>query len=901
MAENLELVVSARNTAKAALREARADVRALETAVVAAGRRLAAGTMGAEQVRELEQQLARARNQVRQLGTEYGRLDSRMNAGRIRQSTSAVDRLSASWKRNETAVRMAGLGMAYGVARFTKSAFDAAQEAQKSNARLEQVFKSMGDVSGQAAQWSEDYAGSQQYIVGVDDEVIKGGMAKLATFRDVSSEVARSEGIYQRATDAAVDLSATGFGDLESSSVQLGKALQDPLKGMTALRKSGSLNSDDILRIGTAFKETGDLVAAQKSILGAVESQVHGVAAAMATDADRANISWGEFQETVGNDVMPTITSFLNAGGKVLQFVGGLPAPVRFAAYGIGALGIAAMIAGPRILSMRTSLIQARVAAGTLGTTTGVTAGKIGMIGTAATAATIALIALNAAQDGVNGVLAKDAPGADQFASAFQKIAEGGTVDLPKTAAGVDALAMSFDTGTQNVDDMLNRINGAGSVWNKIGDWKHSVDPFGGKAPEITKINDYFTSLNSGLEEYKKTASSADFEKVISGIGAASNANSEHPEKLKQLQQVLPSIAEDLGTVAKGGHLAASGLSATGKAAGDATRMMQGVAAISSALDNSANADSLTQKYKDLGKSVADNKNQWKGSSDAALANRDALRQVVTQQMALAKSHVESRGIDISTDQTGALDAELAKIQAKWDSKMKNLGIGPIKVPTDLLAQFTEVDVKQNAINDKTLTPKTDNAQLSGTDAVVLGIGDHLNALENRPPVIIDIVEKTTKEGPGGDTPHGFGVGGFGATMAAHNRHMATVSGVSILSGVRGHNLGSTGSDHASGRALDLVGRGTNNYARAVKAAGGYAAFHGSGSSRHLHAVPNTRRTKAIAAGAGGGGTRVSESHYNTPITFTGPVSEGADIEGITMRAVRAADAEQRRLQRSRS
>jgi hypothetical protein len=66
-----------------------------------------------------------------------------------------------------------------------------------------------------------------------------------------------------------------------------------------------------------------------------------------------------------------------------------------------------------------------------------------------------------------------------------------------------------------------------------------------------------------------------------------------------------------------------------------------------------------------------------------------------------------------------------------------------------------------------------------------------------------------------------------------------------VTSGYRTHHLGSSNSDHANGRALDLVGSGLFAYATAVRKAGGYAAFHGDGLSRHLHV--------AIGDGVGGG------------------------------------------------
>ncbi len=64
-------------------------------------------------------------------------------------------------------------------------------------------------------------------------------MAILATFHSVSGTSAQQSGIFDRATKASLDLSRTGFGDVSTSAKQLGKALEDPVKGVTALKRSG--------------------------------------------------------------------------------------------------------------------------------------------------------------------------------------------------------------------------------------------------------------------------------------------------------------------------------------------------------------------------------------------------------------------------------------------------------------------------------------------------------------------------------------------------------------------------------------------------------------------------------------------------------------------------------------
>lgn len=92
-------------------------------------------------------------------------------------------------------------------------------------------------------------------------------------------------------------------------------------------------------------------------------------------------------------------------------------------------------------------------------------------------------------------------------------------------------------------------------------------------------------------------------------------------------------------------------------------------------------------------------------------------------------------------------------------------------------------------------------------------------------------------------TSRARGSGNLAATMAAHARYSArTGGGVKITNAlVGGGGYGRGSGDHQAGRALDLTGRNLHAYARAVRADGGYAAMHGSGATRHLHAVPAQR------------------------------------------------------------
>lgn len=76
-------------------------------------------------------------------------------------------------------------------------------------------------------------------------------------------------------------------------------------------------------------------------------------------------------------------------------------------------------------------------------------------------------------------------------------------------------------------------------------------------------------------------------------------------------------------------------------------------------------------------------------------------------------------------------------------------------------------------------------------------------------------------------------------TMARHAAMDGQLTGTrTVTSSLRNYALGSPSSDHANGSAYDLVGQNLGQYARLVHANGGFAEFHGSAATRHLHVVP---------------------------------------------------------------
>lgn len=193
---------------------------------------------------------------------------------------------------------------------FAGQAIDAARESELTIKRLDQIASSMGvlgPVLGGTTKRLQDYAQTLQDQTGVNDETVKSGQAILLTFQSLANTAGQAGGMFDRATAALLDLSAAGFGDAESNAKSLGRALQDPIKGLTALTRQGVTFTDAEKEKVKALVASNQTLAAQNVIMSAVEHQVGGTAAAVATDFDKIGAAVDDLKEKIGYALVGTL------------------------------------------------------------------------------------------------------------------------------------------------------------------------------------------------------------------------------------------------------------------------------------------------------------------------------------------------------------------------------------------------------------------------------------------------------------------------------------------------------------------------------------------------------------------------------------------------------------------
>ncbi len=295
----------------------------------------------------------------------------------------------------------AGAAIASGVQEFRNFTIVGAQTAA--------ILKATGDASNVTAGQIEDLAKKQLNLTGVDDELVKSAANVLLTFRSIRNEVGAGNDVFTRSVKAVQDISSVFGTALTGSAVQLGKALQDPIRGVTALRRSGITLSQSQRDLIKRLVETGQLLTAQKIILGEVEHQVGGTAAAIGRTLpgqldvlkERAKNALGDFVARISEsqkvtqafsatmtglgDALHDVFAVVKAGGGALveltrvfasipgvtatfQALGGLRSLVRTlaiaaAAFGGLKLALAATTAAQGLYTRATTVATAATAA----------------------------------------------------------------------------------------------------------------------------------------------------------------------------------------------------------------------------------------------------------------------------------------------------------------------------------------------------------------------------------------------------------------------------------------------------------------------------------------------------------------------------------------------------------
>lgn len=157
---------------------------------------------------------------------------------------------------------------------FFKKLIDETSAAQFAQAQLRAALQSTGNVAGQSVDQLNAMAGALQETTVFADDAVTASQSLLLTFTKIQGD------IFPRATKAIADVAQAMGTDLQGATIQVGKALQDPIHGIAAMSRSGIQFSEDQKAMITSLVETNQLAEAQTVILKELETQFGGSAEA---------------------------------------------------------------------------------------------------------------------------------------------------------------------------------------------------------------------------------------------------------------------------------------------------------------------------------------------------------------------------------------------------------------------------------------------------------------------------------------------------------------------------------------------------------------------------------------------------------------------------------------------
>ena len=264
-------------------------------------------------------------------------------------------------------VAAVGLGVMGGAAVLAGGkALKAFGEAEAVGAQTAAAIKSTGGAANVSAGDVGELAATLSKLTAFEDEAIASSSNLLLTFTNIKNEVGAGNDIFNQATGTILDMSQALGQDTKSSAIQLGKALNDPIKGITALSRVGVSFTEQQKKQIKALAESGDLLGAQKIILGELGKEFGGSAKAFAQTGAGAlqqfQNEMGNVMEELGGTLAPVLREVLTAVKPLLPVLGkALVGAVKAVAPVIGVVAKALADLLPKVMPIIEALAGALV------------------------------------------------------------------------------------------------------------------------------------------------------------------------------------------------------------------------------------------------------------------------------------------------------------------------------------------------------------------------------------------------------------------------------------------------------------------------------------------------------------------------------------------------------------
>ena len=172
-----------------------------------------------------------------------------------------------------TKIGVAGLLVStslFGFVFATKRALNELKEFETQMFKIDALIRATGGTAGLTSDQINEMAISLGELTLASANEMRGAAAVLLTFKSISSDV------FQSTLSLTQDIGAVMGQTAISGAKQLGKALEDPMRNMEALRRVGVSFNDEQKALITNMQRSGDIVGAQTELIKILEGQIGG-------------------------------------------------------------------------------------------------------------------------------------------------------------------------------------------------------------------------------------------------------------------------------------------------------------------------------------------------------------------------------------------------------------------------------------------------------------------------------------------------------------------------------------------------------------------------------------------------------------------------------------------------
>lgn len=207
----------------------------------------------------------------------------------------------------------AGFGAFAAVAGLTSvlsTVYSEGRRTQDAVAVTAQRIGQMGGAANVSAAHVNTLAKSLSRSTGITRTTIQESQNLLLTFGNIKNGVGEGADMFDQASKMALDMSVALGVDAKQAAMQLGKALNDPVKGITALSRAGVSFTEGQKEQIKALTASGDLIGAQKIIMGELGKQVGGTAETVVNNVDKLKAGFQDWAGEMGTKLLPYLDQF---------------------------------------------------------------------------------------------------------------------------------------------------------------------------------------------------------------------------------------------------------------------------------------------------------------------------------------------------------------------------------------------------------------------------------------------------------------------------------------------------------------------------------------------------------------------------------------------------------------